>query len=909
MRTRKGFPVLAACLFVFLAVPMSALDADRRLSQYICQTWRVEDGLPFAMINDIAQTPEGYIWLASEGGLIRFDGLRFTVFNNLNSAAFKENDVGSLLVDKEGALWIGLTKFGGLIRYKEDKFTSYSCPQGLSDPAITSLLCDDKGTIWIGTWNGLNRWEKGKFLRPYGKRDGLASENVYSLFEDHRGSIWVGTWGGGISHLENGRFRNFDQKDGLASNVVWSIFEDRERNLWVLTPAGLHLFHERSKRFTVLTTADGLAHNHVRSMLQDRNGNLWIGTWGGVHRKKGDRMSLFSLRDGLAGNIVKCLFEDREGNLWIGCWGGLTQLRNGKFVTFSKKEGLSSDVVKSVFCDRQGAIWVGTTESGLNRMRAGAVTSYSTKNGLFHDQITTIAEDRNGDLWIGTVGGVTRLRDGKVFARYQNDQRHAADYVRVIFQDRGGCFWVATEKNELTCRDARTFQRRRLPAVFGKIRVNAILQDRKGDMWFGTDAGVRLLAYGRVTSLTGKNGFTDHAVNVIHEDGGGILWFGTDDGLFRYLDGRLTRFTMQNGLPDNTIYQVFEDGLGFFWLGGPTGIIRVKRRQLEAIAAGKNEIIAVDHYGINDGMRYKGSSTYNQPAGCQSADGKMWFPTLAGLVMADPRNLPTNAVVPPVAIEGLRLDDRLIPLGSVKKFPKGTKKIEFLVNALSFADPARVRFRYRLDNFHQEWQADPDVDRERKVVFYGIPPGKYIFRIIACNNDGVWNRQGAAFSFQISAPLFQSPWFVAGLSGLVLLVGVGLFLTIRIRRYPYRTSTLKAEMADGYYQDLLTIMDQQKPFVDPDMTLSCLAARMALPAKHLSQVINEKSKKNFNEFINYYRIEEAKQILSSTKSKDIKLIRLAFEVGFNNKTTFNHMFKKSTGETPSEYRKNNCQEV
>jgi ligand-binding sensor domain-containing protein/AraC-like DNA-binding protein len=901
MNPKKLSLLIAAMAFAIWAQPLTALDPNRAVSQYIHESWRTENGLFCETINCIAQTADGYLWLGTEDGLIRFDGQRFVQFNSKNTPEISDNQINAVAVDSRDSLWIGMGKFGGLACYQNGKFSHFGRQQGLPCENVMALY-PEKDVLWVGTWGeGLFRWQGDKVTAHYTAKQGMASNVVYAICRDRSGSLWIGHWGNGLSRLQKGSFTTYAARDGLQNAVVWSLYEDRRGNLWALTQDGL--YQHSNGRFRRFSTRDGLTNNRVRSVCEDRDGNLWFGSWAGLDRYRDGRFTPFKLSDGLTNDIVRSLFEDREGNLWIGTWSGLNRLRDGKFVTFTTREGLAADMVLSLASGLHGEIWVGTDGGGLNRIRGDRIEHYPLKFGNHNDMVYTLCQGRNGDLWIGSPAGLIRWREGRVQECLTDPYGNPGNFVRMIFQERSGDLWVATEKTGLFHLDENGRNNRPRPAAFKKLAVNSILQDRQGQVWLGSDDGLYLFLDDGLRRFSKREGLVHNTIRTLSQDSEDSIWIGTDDGLTVLKGEQFYSFHVHSGLCSTTIFTIFEDRIRDLWFSSPAGIFRIRRSDLDAYTSGRMRTFPCALYGTLDGMRSSDCNGMLQPAGCRTADGKMWFATIKGVVRLDPEHLHWNGVPPPLRIDRITVDRREIDARYASRIGPARSLIEFDFSAASLSVPSRVKFHYKLDGFDREWRSSEEADRYRHVTYGRLASGDYTFRLRAGNEDGVWNEKGDALAFFLRPFFYETAWFKISLLTVFLLGGTITAVARRKIRRPYKKSNLKPEQVALYQKQLQVYMDSEKPFLDPQLTLRRLADQISIPLHYLSQVINDKFGLNFNEFINGYRIAKARQILSDPKSKDYKLLTIAYEVGFNNKTTFNQVFKKVCGEPPSEYRR------
>ena len=792
--------VLASCRR--LAKAQAGLDPAKAITQYTHDVWQADQGLPQNSILAIAQTPDGYLWLGTEEGLVRFDGVRFTVFDQRTTPEIKGNTISVLLTDREGSLWIG-TSGGGLVRYRNRQFTHYGMQDGLSNDSVLSLFEDRAGSLWIGTdGGGLDRFSNGKFA-VFTSKDGLADNAVFSICEDFDGALWLGTHGG-LSRLTRGKFTTYTAAQGLPNNYIKATYPDQAGNLWIGTNGGgLSLF--KNGTFSTFTTHDGLSSNEIWTLYGDRQGSLWIGTGdGGLDRFRDGKFTAYTEKMGLSSNQVWSLFQDREGSLWIGTMGGgLDRLVDSRFTTYSSQEGLSSDVVLPVYESRDGSLWLGTDGGGVDRIKDGKITSYTTRDGLSNNLVFSICEDGQGSIWIGTRHGLDRLRDGK-FQVFTAKNGLPNDIVTSSYLDREGNLWIGTRSGLSRWKDERFFTYTTQDGM-SNDHVLSIYEGPDGSLWIGTGGGgLNRLKNGKFTVYGVKEGLSNPVVWAIHGEPDGTLWLGTNGGgLNRFKDGKFVSYTAKDGLPDDTVIQILEDGSGNLWMSSNKGIFRASKRQLNDFAEGKIRRIASTSYGVADGMKSKECNGGFQPAGCKTLDGRLCFPTTKGVVMVDPRNAVTASAPPPVEIEEAIVDKKpLNPSGKVTVAP-GRGQLEFQFTALTFLSPERVRFKYMLRGFDKDWV---DAGTRRVAYYTNIPPGKYRFKVIACNRDGVWNQTGASLDLVLRPHFYQTFWFL-GLCGLAVL-GLGLTghrLRVRqlnerekelSRRVDERTQELQEEIAE-----------------------------------------------------------------------------------------------------------------
>ena len=758
----RGFAMLVQATFFGLGLDWQnapaqtpapfTLDPQKDVTQYSLEVWGSDQGLPQSAIQALVQTPDGYLWIGLEEGLARFDGVRFALFHKGNTEEFTYNDVIALHVDRAGNLWIG-TDGGGLLYLKHGKFTALTTKDGLAGDVVTSIYEDRQGALWIGTQLGLSQWRDGKFTK-YTTEHGLSKNVVLSLCEDRAGNLWIGTEGGGLNCYKDEKFKIYSANDGLANDVVWAIHEDKTGKLWIGTNAGLHYLYDG--KFTRYTTKDGLANDFVRAIFTDRAGSLWIGTLGGLNRWHEGSFTTFSTKHGLSKDFVKALCEDREGSLWIGIYGGgLNRLRDGKFTNYSVSNGLSHNMVWTVYEDRSGNIWFGT-DQGLNRFKDGKFSIFapSQSNGL--NRVTALHEDRAGNFWIGTAGQGLSCWSGGAWRRFTDQNGLSNNFVRSVFEDRRGNLWIGTDRGLNLLQNGK-FRTYTTEDGLSNDGIRYLHEDRAGGLWIATrSGGLNLLKDGKFTIYTTKDGLSSDLIRPIYEDQEGTLWIGTNGGgLSRFKDGKFAGYSTKDGLFDDLIFQILEDARGNLWMSCNKGIFRVSKQELNDFAAGKITSLTSVAYDKNDGMKASECNGSAQPAGWKTRDGKLWFPTVAGVVMIDPASIKTNTLPPPVVIEQMIVNGSVQDLKNPQLAP-GSKSIEFHYTGLSFLAPQKVQFKYRLDGYDDDWI---EAGTRRAAYYTNIPSGDYNFQVMACNNDGVWNRAGAALRFSLQAHFYESKLF------------------------------------------------------------------------------------------------------------------------------------------------------
>jgi signal transduction histidine kinase/ActR/RegA family two-component response regulator/streptogramin lyase len=526
----------------------------------------------------------------------------------------------------------------------------------------------------------------------------------------------------------------------------------------------------------------------VYAISEDRDGSLWIGTHGGgLSRWDGQRFSSLTTEYGLADSGVRAVFEDREGSLWIGTAGsGLHRIKDGKFTTFTTSEGLSSNLVYPIYEDGSGDVWIGTEDRGLNRLRGGRITTYTVRDGLASDHVWSIEGARDGSLWLGTGGGLTRLKDGR-FTTFTTREGLSHNTVWAVYEGRDASLWIGTFSgglNQLKDGKVRVYTAKDgLP----DMSIRAIQEDAAGTLWIGTNSGgIARLSEGRFTAITRKDGLSSNVVRALYADQEGSLWIGTvGGGLNRLKDGRLTAYNTGNGLFDDVIWVILEDGQGNLWMSSSRGIFRVRKQELNDYADQRITSIVSVGYGKGDGVKSSQGVGGSQSVGWKGRDGRLWFSTFYGVSVVDPQRLNTNVIPPPVIIEQILADGEVVAADA--RLPAGRERFEFHYTGLSLLAPEKVRFKYKLEGLDREWI---DAGTRRVAYYTHIPPGDYHFRVLASNNDGVWNETGAVRAFYL-APYFRQTYLFYGLCvGAVLMLGGSVYL-VRVRQLKSRQAELE----------------------------------------------------------------------------------------------------------------------
>ncbi len=753
-----------AVLVVMMAASCPGAGFTNQFSRYTSYDWDTEDGLPNDSINTALQAGGAYFWLATQEGLVRFDGVKFVSVPVAGFTGENDRAFNALCEGKEGTLWVA-SQSGRVCGLKNGRATELALPAPVTNCFLTRLFESRDGALWIGTeTNGLLRWNEGKFTRLT-TAEGLGHNSIRSLCEDNQGNIWIAT-AGGLSRWHDGTFTNLTVAAGMLHNSIRVVYFDRDGFLWVASQYGLTRMKDGV--LTHFRKRDGLSDNLISAIYKDRQGVLWVGTYNGLNRLENDKITVETRADGTSYDRINSIFEDTEGNLWVSTRNGLSRLRPRVITAYTELQGLTYNNATSVLEDSDGSLWITYWGGGINHVQDGVVTPYRRREGLPSDLVLTLCETRSGDRWFGLDydGGINVLR-GNVFVPYRELEGMTDHSVRAILEDRAGNMWIGTRTALLQFKDGR-FKRYTTKDGLPSNSIEAIVEDRAGNLWFGTDGGLVTLRDGVFKKYTTLDGLSHDMVTAIHEDPDGALWLGTHGGLDRLRDGKISAFRTRAGIFRDEIYALVEDDLGFLWLTSHQGIFRVSRQELNDFAARKHTAVNCVSFDKRDGMASVECKGYGQTAAWKGCEGQLWFPTSKGIVSVNPRAARVNTTPPRIALEEVQVNKTPVDLGHEANLIAGNQELAFRYTAFSFSAPEKISFKYRLEGFDSDWI---NAGSTREAHYHHLPAGNYRFQVMAANGDGVASTEPVSFGLVLSPPFWRTGWFLS-LAGLAIIGAV-----------------------------------------------------------------------------------------------------------------------------------------
>lgn len=762
---------MSACL----APNAHALDPSRPISEYARESWDIETRFPGGPVHGIAQTPDGYLWIAAEKGLVRFDGLNFRLFNQANSPGFPDGPVLDVMADWEGNLWIR-PQSRNMLRYRDGVFHDVMPDLDRTRLGISAMCMGPKGEVLLAVRStGIFTWKDQRFEKVLSTED-RSNFLVISMAKARDNKVWIGTRDNGLFTASGGQISAV--RNGLPDRKVNSLLSVNERELWVGTDNGIVRWNGEE----LTAVADqALDRVQVLAMTRDRDSNLWIGTSKGLLRlnASGATSDEEEANESSAAGVnggVNAVFEDREGNLWVGSNRGLERLRDIAFTTHYVSRDLPQRAYGAFYLDAGGLTWFAPSDGGLY-WRRGTQSGQVKEAGLDRDVIYSMAGGK-GELWVGRQrGGLTHLRyDGSSFKAetYTEAQGLARGAIYAVLETRDRTVWAGSWMGGVTrIRDGKLTTYTAANGLASDT-VTSILESAAGTMWFGTSNGLSSLSQDGWRTYRGVDGLPPGVVYCLLEDSGHAIWIGTANGIAVLLSGQIRAVREAPSSLNQPIRGIAEDRAGMLWISTANRVVRVDGDKLLRGPAGEP---VVREFGLADGLRSVEGMKRSKSIVMDSL-GRIWVSTYAGLSVVDPLRVSDETIPVIVRVEGLAADGRPVALKDTVRIPGGRQRITLSFAGLSLSVPERIRFRYRLDDFDQDWS---DVVSAREAVYTNLGPGTYRFRVLGSNSDGVWNRFESTILFEIEPVFWQTWWF----RSLTLIAGGLMALVIyraRLRR-------------------------------------------------------------------------------------------------------------------------------
>ena len=774
------------------------LDPSVPLQKYQHRSWDSDNGLPQTTVRSLLQTRDGYLWFGTLEGLVRFDGVQFVVFNQKTVPVMKSNQVEALLETQDGSLWIG-TNGGGLLQYRNGEFTPYTKENGLVSDNILTLEEDNDGRLWIGTLeNGISIYSDGQFSHIT-IQDGLVENRVVVLKKTGDGSIWMlHKLGSGISRFINGTIINYSTLNGLPTDFITSVTSDRQGNVFLGT-GGRGLIKYADEQFTTITQNDGLAALTTQAVYADQNNAIWFfqnnKTLSRFSQGRTDSVMFedeMTLNNG-SGIQNRAILEDREGSLWVGAFiGGLHRFNNTKFISYTKEDGLSNNQIFGLHQTSDSSVWIGTISNGVNKLKNEKVISFSAVDGLVSNRVFVIYEPNDGSTWIGTSRGINILRKDKVIDTLLLGDLPRHNFVRSIISGPKGTIWIGTGVGVVSLKGG---VHQLIPGVTRAIAT--LCADGEDGFWAGSLGA--LFHYkndGSLKTYNKENGLADDYISALYRDQSGTLWIGTSGGVSRFRSNTFTNYTTKQGLFDNYIYSILEDDNQNLWMSTNNGIFKVSKNDFDDLDSGKTQQLNCTAYGLSDGLKTLEANGGFQQSACKTFDGRLWFPTIKGVVVVNPSRMPHNSILPPIVIEKIIVNQTVVSKIQLSSLQPGNGELQFHYTSLSFLGSEKIKFKYMLEGFDRNWI---DAGPRRTAYYTNIPPGNYRFHVKGSNSDGIWNETGSSVEFYLEPHFYQTFWFAA-LCGLILIVAIIIAHHMRVRQLYARERLLELKVDERTHQ-------------------------------------------------------------------------------------------------------------
>jgi len=730
--------ILLGLGILLVGVRALALDPSKTVFQYNIQTWNRQNGLPFNRISSIVQTPDGFLWMGTQNGLVRFDGVDFVRMRIPNRPGWGSMSVNTLTPSPRGGFWFGLDE--GAFGYFDgtNHFQSYAADWMIPQMYVHGVHEGTDGSIWVGSRLGMGGFIGGKTNQSFSNAD---IGEVRAVMEDSSHRIWFGTDAKGLFYWQDGKLNKFTNTDLTGS--IRALCMDRDTNLWVGTSLGLRCYNRNFQRIYPLEVI-----YEIQALISDSQGAMWMGTSGdGVIRYYKGETSFVRKTNGLAENFVSSLFEDHEGSMWIGTRDGLTEISELKFPIASIKDGALDQPVHGVSASTNGGVWCASSSGVYNYKDKSVFYLQIPTNSNFYAK--RVYEARNGLVYVLNGSREVQVYSNAVcIARFSN-----SEWPTAAAEDPHGVVVGLGPKLFRVSASAMT------PFAFGDAVapefywVRNLAASRDGSLLVASANGLFRISDKQIDHWSNTNGLADVDVNCIAEDDEGTLWLGQVSGLSRIKDGKVT--VIHHEATDTMINSIVPDDLGNLWLACNTGVVRVNRHSLNDFADHKTATLDQRLFDSVDALRTV-DLTEVESVACKTTDGKIWMPSPLGVLEIDPAHIPVNPIAPQVHIEKVVLNG--VPQSGTTGVStrRGGGELTIQYTALSFIASPRIHFRYKLAGYDSDWI---DAGTQRSALYGNLKPGQYVFHVAACNVDGVWSTNTAQFAVELPPLFYQTAWF------------------------------------------------------------------------------------------------------------------------------------------------------
>ena len=753
----------------FYIVTLLLISQQIIAQSYYFRNYSAENGLPFVYVSTVFQDNKGNLWSGGYGGLSKFDGHSFTNYSPKDGML--NHFVTCITQDDQGNLWIGT--INGINKFDGKNFTAYTSKHGLISDQVSSCTKDRNGNLWFGTNKGISKLTGGSFIN-FSVKDGMISNTVKCLYVDINGKIWIGT-DSGITVFDEKNFKSYTVSDGLPTDTINSVTQDLQQNIWIATSRGLCKY--ANNKFTTLAQQQGLMDIDIKTLITDFKDRIWLGTATGLISYYDNRFQKYPIKLYQNSNIINWLYEDYENNLWLGTKAGLFKYRGTPFISYDANDGLSNGFIISITRDSKNALWAGSESGELHKLVDGIFTTYNEQNGLKANIIRDIYEYIPGILWLATDQGLT-IYDGKKFIKGTDSTNIFNQSIHCFYKDSKNNVWIGG-KNKIYKYDGSYFTSYSLKGKAENFNISCFVEDTNSILWIGSYLG-GLIKYdgNKFVECSEKLGLKSDSFLQALIDNDGNLYFGTLDGLWmidpHHTKAKVVSFTTADGMSSDLIYSLsFNKTQNELWIGTNQGVNKLNLAEFKKI--GQKKIIP---FGKQEGFL----GVECNKGHFLEKDGSIWFTTVSGLIKYDPKGYIENKTESRISITGFFISYTDTVLVNNAHLKHNDNNITFAYSGICLTNPDKVLYSYILEGFQQAWSLP---SKDRSVTYFNLPPGTYTFKVISSNNEGIWNKTPASFTFTIDRPFWKTWLFIISTSSFLLITSV--FSTLyRIRQIKMR---------------------------------------------------------------------------------------------------------------------------